>query len=633
MVNDYTVKAGKLDDLTIEKRAKEALLLSKGRQSFMLGFSDAIRQLHEPMEILGTVCQLVGEHLGLARVAYLEIESEPDIRLVVVQDWARRDMPPLVDRYHLSDFGIFHAELFQSGTPIIVENMANDPRISPAEREKWKLANTCATISCALIKEGQLTAYLTFSHDKPHHWTREEREIITEIAERTWAAMEYAIAEIKLRKAFLREKMFSEIISSLLENEDPQANMENICNTVMVHVDGDIFFNYLCEKEGLHLNTYSGITENQAKRVEWLQYGESVSGRVGQNGEQIIRTDIQDSGDRRFELIKSFGIQHYACFPLKASHGTIGTLSFGSKKRAAFTEDNLQFLDAISKRISLAMNHLLLLKELREGKDKARLLIAELEKADQAKNRFISILSHELRNPLASIMACLELMEQIPLGEERIVKIRAIARRQSRQLKNLVDDLLDVTRIANNQVLLKNQMFELNELITMIVKDHQQKFADKNIKLEVWGNKPLYIEADPYRLTQALGNLLHNAAKFTPDNGLVTVSIAHETHRTEAMISVQDTGRGIEPDLLTELFSPFMQVHTAFDRTQGGLGLGLAIVKGIVELHGGRIEAFSKGSGKGARFTIWLPLPEDMKRTHGADKVSVETLDKTNMPY
>lgn len=219
------------------------------------------------------------------------------------------------------------------------------------------------------------------------------------------------------------------------------------------------------------------------------------------------------------------------------------------------------------------------------------------------------MLSHELRNPLASIMMGLELLEKAPSGGKQSSMALGVAKRQGKQLTSLVDDLLDVTRITQGKVALKKETVEINDLIDKAVQDYRSQFIDKNVKLEVQLTTPLYIEADPSRITQVIGNLLHNASKFTSSNDSVTVSVSHETISSEVLITVLDTGRGIASNNLENLFEPFMQVDKTLDRSLGGLGLGLAIVKGMVELHGGRVEAFSEGIGKGAKFTIRLPLP------------------------
>ncbi len=247
-------------------------------------------------------------------------------------------------------------------------------------------------------------------------------------------------------------------------------------------------------------------------------------------------------------------------------------------------------------------------EKLIKSEHKALALIDELKKADKNKNEYISLLSHELRNPLSSIMTSIEVLEKILLEDKRCIKAIEIAKRQGNQLTNLVDDLLDVTRITQNKVSLKKEIIELNQLIENAAEDYRQQFVDKKIKLEVYQSAPLYIEADPYRLTQVVSNLLHNAAKFTNENDLVTVTVSHNSDNSEAIILFQDTGSGISSDNLDNLFVPFIQVDKALDRSNGGLGLGLSIVKGMVELHGGTIEAYSEGIGKGSTFSIKLPI-------------------------
>ncbi|MBP7174827.1 MAG: response regulator [Thermoclostridium sp.] len=262
-----------------------------------------------------------------------------------------------------------------------------------------------------------------------------------------------------------------------------------------------------------------------------------------------------------------------------------------------------------------------------ESDTKARELVAELEKADLNKTKFLNMLSHELRNPLATIMVSLDLMDKLIPEEQKNYKALEIAKRQGKQLTNLVDDLLDVTRISQNKITLKKETVEINELINKSVQDYQSQLIDKKVKLEVKLTTPLFLEADPSRITQVIGNLMHNAGKFTRDNDLVTVTVSHDTNSHKAVITVQDTGLGIDTNNLENLFEPFTQVDKTLARSNGGLGLGLAIVKGMVELHGGRVEAFSEGIGKGAKFTISLPL---QKENVSIQEISEEPDSKSN---
>lgn len=247
-------------------------------------------------------------------------------------------------------------------------------------------------------------------------------------------------------------------------------------------------------------------------------------------------------------------------------------------------------------------------RALAESEKNALDLVEKLRQADHNKNVFINMLSHELRNPLASIIMGLELLEKAPSDGKQAYMAMDIVKRQAKLLTDLVDDLLDVTRITHNKVYLKKDTLEINNLIDKVVQDYQPQFIDKNVKLEFKSTIPVYIEADSSRLAQAIGNLLHNAVKFTNEKDLVIVSAALDTNSSEAVITVEDTGRGIDQTDQPNLFEPFMQVDKSLDRKLGGLGLGLTIVKRVVELHGGRVEVFSEGVGKGSKFTIRLPI-------------------------
>ena len=258
---------------------------------------------------------------------------------------------------------------------------------------------------------------------------------------------------------------------------------------------------------------------------------------------------------------------------------------------------------------------------LRESKERALDLVEKLRQQDQNKNAFLNMLSHELRNPLASIMMSLSLLDRVPANGKQAQRAREIAMRQGKQLTRLVDDLLDVARITQNKIILKKERLELNRLIEQTVADYQGQFRDKEVALESrLTSALLYLEADPARLTQIIGNLLDNASKFTSKGDEVLVMVGHEESTREALITIQDNGIGIMPEILPDLFEPFMQADSTLDRSNGGLGLGLAIVKGMAELHGGSASIYSEGLGKGTELTIRLPLTavESSKKEQGS---------------
>jgi PAS domain S-box-containing protein len=233
----------------------------------------------------------------------------------------------------------------------------------------------------------------------------------------------------------------------------------------------------------------------------------------------------------------------------------------------------------------------------------------QLIEADRRKSEFLAVLSHELRNPLAPITNSLYVLDHATPGSEQARRAKTVIDRQVGQLARLVDDLLDVTRIARDKIHLQRQALELNELVRRTLDDHRLQFEKNGVDLTLTAApEPIFIEGDWNRLAQVIGNLLQNAAKFTPRGGHTTVTVALDPAVMSAVVRVTDTGVGMSPEVLSRLFQPFMQADTSLDRGKGGLGLGLALVKGLVELHGGAIEAHSGGLGQGAEFVVRLPV-------------------------
>jgi two-component system, chemotaxis family, CheB/CheR fusion protein len=249
------------------------------------------------------------------------------------------------------------------------------------------------------------------------------------------------------------------------------------------------------------------------------------------------------------------------------------------------------------------------ISERMKAEEALRVANAQLAEADQRKNEFLAVLSHELRNPLTPIRNSLYILERVTPGGDQARRAQEVIGRQSGQLARLVDDLLDVTRISRNKIQLQHGPLDLNELVRRTVEDHHSLFEGKGIAVETaLAEQRLPMSGDAARLAQMVGNLLQNAAKFTPAGGRVAVSTAVAPSGGRAILRISDNGVGIEPAMLTRLFQPFTQAEATLDRSKGGLGLGLALVKGLVEMHGGDVRAHSDGPGRGAEFVVELPL-------------------------
>jgi PAS domain S-box-containing protein len=228
---------------------------------------------------------------------------------------------------------------------------------------------------------------------------------------------------------------------------------------------------------------------------------------------------------------------------------------------------------------------------------------AQAEAASRAKDEFFAMLGHELRNPLGAITTALHVIDLCGPLDERSGEARAIIGRQVQHLVRLVDDLLDVTRLATGKVSLTLRRIDLAAVARRAVAGAAT--TARGQALTCRAAAPVWVDADETRMEQVLGNLLGNALKFTPADGRVTVVV--EAQGPEAVLRVEDTGAGIPPDLLPRIFDLFVQGQTALHRREAGLGIGLTLVRRLVDLHRGRIEAASAGAGRGSAFTVHLP--------------------------
>ena len=230
-----------------------------------------------------------------------------------------------------------------------------------------------------------------------------------------------------------------------------------------------------------------------------------------------------------------------------------------------------------------------------------------LRDADRRKDDFLATLAHELRNPLAPIVTSLQILRMPDIDAATTDRAREVMDRQVRHLVRLVDDLLDVSRIVRGKIELRREPVDLASVVARAVETAQPFIDARGHRLDIsLPSRPLIIDGDALRLAQVVGNLITNSAKYTDPHGRITVS-AHE-RGAEAVLVVEDNGIGIAPQMLAQVFESFVQGDHAAVRTQGGLGIGLTLVKSLVELHGGKVYGESEGPGKGARFTVHLPL-------------------------
>jgi PAS domain S-box-containing protein len=238
-----------------------------------------------------------------------------------------------------------------------------------------------------------------------------------------------------------------------------------------------------------------------------------------------------------------------------------------------------------------------------------------LREEQRLKDEFLATLGHELRNPIAPIQTAAELLFRLSLPDPRATAAAGVIHRQTRQLKRLVDDLLDLARVTQGRITLDAASVDLGEVIAEGVEMVGPLIRGKHHQLiEVWNTRPLFVRGDKARLVQCIGNVVGNAAKYTDSGGQIRVSLRSEG--AHAVVEIADNGIGIAPELLPRVFDLFVQGSRSLDRTEGGLGIGLSMVKRIVEMHGGEVSVRSEGPRRGSTFELRLPLAQ----TPGSDR-------------
>jgi PAS domain S-box-containing protein len=298
--------------------------------------------------------------------------------------------------------------------------------------------------------------------------------------------------------------------------------------------------------------------------------------------------------DELLRLVRSLGLVSYVCLPLMVHGSTLGALTFATAESGRqYDDDAIRFLQDVASRAALAL-------------DNAR-SYEQLQAANRMKDEFLATLSHELRTPLNAILGYARMLRAGMLKDDKRNNALDTLERNATSLTQIVEDVLDVSRIAAGKIRLNVQSLDLPVVMHDALATVMPAAEAKGVRIQSIVEPDIGpVSGDPERLQQVMWNLLSNAVKFTPRGGRVQVRLQRVNSHIE--ISVSDSGVGIREDFLPHLFERFRQADSTTTRAHGGLGLGLAIARQIVELHGGTIHALSGGEGKGATFRIELPV-------------------------
>ena len=318
------------------------------------------------------------------------------------------------------------------------------------------------------------------------------------------------------------------------------------------------------------------------------------------------------------ELIQRLALRSYIGVPMSWGGETFGVISLVmAESNRSYSEDDLEFATALADRAAVAVQNARLYQAAAQAKSAAEL-------ANRAKDDFLAMLGHELRNPLAPIVTALDLMKRRPEGN--MERERATIERQVRHVVRLVDDLLDISRITRGRVELAREPVDVGQVVQAALESAGPLLVERGHGVTTSVVPGLVIIGDAVRLTQVMTNLLTNAAKYTDPGGQIQLNVEREERverdAASVLIRVKDNGIGIAPDMLSSIFDLFVQAPQTIERARGGLGLGLTIVQSLVSSFGGTVTAKSAGLGKGSEFLVRLPLSSAPETVNEAESPS-----------
>jgi PAS domain S-box-containing protein len=553
---------GKLDrwmgvavDIHDRRMAEEAIRERERRLRFLNTLGEATRLLEDPGTIMTTVTALLGRHLHVSRCAYAEVASDGE-HFTILHDYID-GVPSTTGSYELSAFGPRAVAKMHGQRTLVIDDV--DRELSEAEgAATFNAIQIKAIICCPLVKEGELRAMMAVHQSTPRHWHPSEVSLVEEVVERCWDVIERARAESDARKVSERSRFLAESMPQKIFTAKPDGAVD--------------YFN-----------------------EQWITYtGLPMADILGWGWDKFIHPDDLELTVRSWREAVATGT------PYECEH----------RFRNAAGEFRWHVTRALPMRDSEGAIAMWIGSN--TDVDELKRIQAQLEAASHAKDSFLASLSHELRTPLMPVLMTAADLREDPRLPDDARKSLAVVQRNIELEARLIDDLLDVTRIARGVLPVRPQRCDAHSLIHLaleIVRDELQT-KHHTLRLDL-GAKRVGVVADPARLQQLFWNLFRNAVKFTPPHG--TIIIRTRDSDDGLLIEVSDTGIGIESDALDRIFLPFEQAGLANDHRFGGLGLGLAIARAIVDLHGGTILVSSGGPGQGATFRIHLPNTTELK--------------------
>jgi PAS domain S-box-containing protein len=525
-----------------------------------------------------------------------------------------------------------------TGRPVRTDNVLEDHRLHPDYEDMIRLEGSMAVL-VAPIRMGQAIEGLIYVDNRtPRAFNDRHESTLLRLADhagialrnaRLFAGEQTARSEAEARAQ--RTRLLADVSRALSASLDYESTLA-VVGRLLVPAQADWCLVHLARRDGslrrvvvthvdpAHEDLAAELRRTPA-RADWAaDTGAAVQAlRAGRplrlDRAALASADdvVDDPLERR--ALRALSPHAMLLVPLVARGRTLGSLAWlRTASSEPYTVEDLGLAEDVAARAALAIDGARLYRQA----ERARI---EAEAANRAKDEFLAVLSHELRTPLTSMLGWLRLLRTGQLSSDRVTQALEVVERNTRTQAHLINDLLDVSRIITGKLKLDLYPLDLTPIMEEAVESARRDAEAKGVDLrfEVQADAGLVL-GDPLRLGQIVGNLLANAVKFTAPGGHVRVRLAREAG--EAVITVADTGIGIEPDVIGHVFDRFRQADSTITRRHGGLGLGLAIARHLVELHGGTVMAASPGVDLGATFTVRLPLAPAFHRARPGEAVT-----------
>jgi PAS domain S-box-containing protein len=573
-----THMVGLVMDVSERKNAELALRRNEERARFLVRLDDKLRIMSDPAEMSGAAARLLAEHFKCDRALYVEVDADED-KCSVTGEYSP-NLPSILGIYRISEYGADYIATVRANRPY-VEHDTTRNSLSVQEREAFAALQIGSFISAPLFKGGRLVAIFVVHAQQPRTWREEEIEDVALVASRCWESIERA-----------------RVARALAASEDRLA----------LSVESAELGTFYCP---MPLGPI--VWNKKCKEHFWLPVDAEI------DFDRFYSILHADDRQRTREAVER-AVFHRE--PYDIEYRTVapdGRIRWVRAKGRAF-------YDAGGKPtrfdgVTLDITELKIAEQRRE-----ELFAAERSAREQAehvsrmKDEFLATLSHELRTPLNAILGWSLILNRSPLDSDDAKQGLAAIERNARAQTQMIEDLLDMSRIISGKVRLDVQKTLLADVVAQAVQSVRPSAEVKGVRLiTVLDPHAGPIAGDAGRLQQVVWNLLTNAIKFTHKGGKVQIVLERVNSHLE--LSVADDGEGIDPAFLPHVFERFRQADASTTRRHGGLGLGLNIVKQLVELHGGSVRVKSPGPGKGSTFTMTLPVAASTEPTDSEKQV------------